>query len=820
MNYFFNSYLKFSMKLKYIISLCVFLISLSNSTAQNCPPQNSVPTNTVIFGQNLTFQASQTVNVAQGTNTFTILNGGKATFKAGTDITFYDGFDALQGSEVNTSLETCSIVNPLIPNDPLFNLQWGHRNLGNVPAYNNQGLTGIAGMDSKILDAWNITQGSNSIIVAVIDSGLDMTHPDIDYSRIYEPFNAIDDSNDVSDVYGHGTAVTGIIGAKSNNSIGIAGIDQNCKIMPIKISDAGIDQVILAKGINKAVEKGARIINLSLGNKLPSSPEVQNAIINAINNNVIIIAASGNQDTTVVNYPSRYKEVISVGSANPSGRRKVKVSRNQPGNHDKDYRTETGISLDFDRFGWGSNTGENLDVLAPGCLIPTIDVTGQDRGLSRFIGQEIDNVEQVPLYNSVDNGNYVTNTLGTSFAAPFITGVVSLMLAVNPNLKPYDVDKILKNTATSTRDGFNFVNAYEAVKSAQNYTFNESYSDWAVWIEIPQGDINENPTKFDIVVKNNGNQVLPPNTLEYKIVRNNTTDLVTTENISIPSLNINQELNFTINLHSRNESLSCFLQDEVFDSISIKINDSNINEFSSLNNSFRIRTKKYLPDLVVEEATYGNINRIINFKIKNKDKGAIFWNPFAQNSISRIYLSDDRYLDNSDQIIHTSNFYAAICENSSLNLAYQIPNNVVLNKPYIIIKADPNGAYMESNENNNIVIVPINTTISDDGPITLPVDPFPIDPYPIETMRTASNNDLVSFEIFPNPAKDYFSISYDSKTFKKVKVVDVLGTIKFESELNSSNQINIESNTFASGVYMIQLIDKNEDVSIKKLIKN
>lgn len=814
MRYSLNSYLSFNKKFKYIV-LCLFLITFSKITAQNCPIQNSVPTTTVSQCPEVIFQASQTLNIAQGTNTFTILNGGKATFKAGTDITFYDGFDALQGSELSTLLETCSVVNPLIPNDPLFSLQWGHRNLGNVPAFNNQGITGIAGMDSKILDAWNITQGSNSIIVAVLDSGLDISHPDIDSNRIYEPFNAIDGSN-LTDNYGHGTAVTGIIAAKSNNSIGIAGIDQNCRIMPIKVSDSGISQFALAKGINKAVEKGARIINLSLGGRLPNSLEVQNAIANAINNNVIIIAASGNQDTNEVNYPSRYREVISVGSANPSGLRKVKVSRDQPGNHDKDYRTETGISLDFSKFGWGSNIGENLDILAPGCLIPTTDVTGFDKGLSRFIGEPTDNVEEVSLYNSVDNGNYVTNTLGTSFAAPFVTGVVSLMLAVNPNLKPYDVDKILKNTATSTCDGFKFVNAYEAVRAAQSYTFSESYADWAVWIEIPQVGINENPTKFDIVVKNNGNQILPANTLEYKITRNTLPNFVTRENINIPSLNINQKINFTINLHSITDGYSC--PAKLFDSIAIKINNSSINEFSSLNNSFSTRTKDYLPDLVVLDANYNNTNRTINYKVKNIGKGAIITNHAIPliNNFSRIYLSDDKYIDNSDQVLNTDAVHQfSICENSFLNFTYQISNKAML-KPYIIIAANPDNLYGESDTTNNIVVIPTSKfLISDNDLITLPVDPFPI-----EVMKNASNNDSVSFEIYPNPAKDYFSIAYDSKIFKKVKVVDILGTIKFEKELNSSNQINIESSSFASGVYIIQLIDNNDGVISKKLIKN
>ncbi|WP_445457500.1 S8 family serine peptidase [Flavobacterium sp. HNIBRBA15423] len=821
MSNFFNLHLNLNMKFKYL-SLCLFLIIFSNNTAQNCPPQSVVATKIVSSGENLTYQASQTVNVAQGTNTFTILNGGKATFKAGTEITFYDGFDAFQGSELNTSLEICSIVNPLIPNDPLFGLQWGHRNLGNVPAYNNQGVTGIVGMDSKVLEAWTITQGSNNIIVAVVDSGLDLLHPDIDINRIYEPYNVINDSNDIADIYGHGTAVTGIIGAKSNNGIGIAGIDQNCRIMPIKISDDSILQVNLAKGINKAVEKGARIINLSLGSELPSSPEVQNAIANAINNNVIIIAASGNKDTTVVDYPSRYKEVISVGSANPSGLRKVKVSRNQPGNHDKDYRTVVGISLDFDKYGWGSNSGGNLDILAPGCLIPTTDVTGQDKGLSRFIGLLSNNVEQIPLYNSVDNGNYVKDILGTSFASPFATGVASLMLAVNPNLKPYDVDYILKQSATDTKDGYKLINAYEAVKEAQNYISNLAIVDWAVWIEAPQFVMSNLPPEINIVVKNNGTTVLPATNLTYEIKRIDNS-INSSNSIQVGSLDINEQRSFKITLPSiQNTNANCSYN--LIDSIKVKLNNTiKINEYSLLNNTFSA-VSSYLPDLEVNNLVVNNTNGVktISYAIKNIGNSRVTSPslPFSTR-ISGIYKSDDNVLDSSDEFVENDNIFYSLCKDASTSTFFH--NISQVNKPYIIIKADPFNEILESNENNNIVVVPINTTISNDGPIDLPIDPIPIDPISIEIMRNSNSNkenEVASFEIFPNPAKDYFSISYDSNTYKKVKVMDVLGNIKFEKELDNTNQINIESSSFSSGVYLIQLIDINNSISIKKLIKH
>ncbi len=227
---------------------------------------------------------------------------------------------------------------------------------------------------------WKDTCGAG-VTVAVLDSGCDMTHPDL-IDNLLPGYNVTNPRNPPNDDNGHGTHVSGIIAA-SNNDIGIVGVANCCKLIPIKVLNsvgAGrMDHVV--EGIKVAVDKGADLICMSLGTRNPLD-EVYAAIEKAHNEGVVCFVAAGNAgQTTQLLYPAAYDITISIGAVD-----------------------ENSMRAAF------SCTGPNLDFVAPG----------------------------VNIYSTVPVSSYAMMT-GTSQAAPFSIGVAALMLShrrkLNPSLK-------------------------------------------------------------------------------------------------------------------------------------------------------------------------------------------------------------------------------------------------------------------------------------------------------------------------------------------------------------------------------------------------
>ena len=283
----------------------------------------------------------------------------------------------------------------VIPNDSLFNKQWYLSHI-NMPS------------------AWDLYQGSSDIIVAVLDTGVNYNHPDL-LDRIWinsaELENGIDDDGNgyIDDIYGyctttpkdsfspydpmddngHGTMVAGIIAASGNNAAGIAGLDWNCKILPVKVLDSTGEGTTLSviAGIDFAIAQGADIINMSYGASTDSLDE-KDAIWDAYLAGVTLVAASGNKNTDIA-YPAKYMPVISVGATGPT-----------------DQRSSF------------SNYGEGLDIAAP--------------------GEEI-------FTTNIDN-NYSSGR-GTSFSAPVVTGILSLLQGQNRAIIPREAERLLESSA-------------------------------------------------------------------------------------------------------------------------------------------------------------------------------------------------------------------------------------------------------------------------------------------------------------------------------------------------------------------------------------
>jgi subtilisin family serine protease len=240
-------------------------------------------------------------------------------------------------------------------------------------------------------DAWSLTTGSSSVVVAVVDTGVQADHPDL-LGTVTPGYDFVNHGTSPADDEGHGTAVAGIIAAHANNGIGIAGVCWNCKIMPVKVLDAsgsGTDADVAA-GIVWAVDHGADVINLSLGGT-ETSQTLSDAVSYAERLGVVVAAAAGNSDNSTKNYPAAYSGVISVGAVKQDGTR----------------YSEADWGVDGQGNPQGSNFGDWVMVDAPGCTNSTW------------------------LSNQYIAGPDLSNFCGTSAASPFVAGLAGLVRSYN-----------------------------------------------------------------------------------------------------------------------------------------------------------------------------------------------------------------------------------------------------------------------------------------------------------------------------------------------------------------------------------------------------
>lgn len=276
--------------------------------------------------------------------------------------------------------------------------------------------------------AWDITMGQG-VTVAVVDTGVDLSHPDL-RDRVTEGVSFVEGATNPMDDNGHGTHVAGIIGATANNGIGIEGVAPSCRIMPVKVlrKDRVGRLSDIISGIAWAVDHGADVVNLSLGSdedKNGYSKSMEVAVKYALSKNVAVVAAMGNMGINGQSYPAAYSGVIAVGATDEN-----------------------------DEHASFSSYGKWISVTAPGVGIysttPTYEVfeTGQT-GMS-------------PNYDYLD---------GTSMATPYVAGVVALILSRYPRLTPSGVKSRLERTADHLGvPGFNNFYGYGRVNAAKAVT--------------------------------------------------------------------------------------------------------------------------------------------------------------------------------------------------------------------------------------------------------------------------------------------------------------------------------------------------------------
>ncbi|MCG3211033.1 MAG: hypothetical protein FOGNACKC_04670 [Anaerolineae bacterium] len=307
------------------------------------------------------------------------------------------------------------------PNDPGFGSQWG--------------MTKI-----EAPSAWNISHGSAAITIAVIDTGVDLDHPDL-AGKLWVntdeiPANGLDDDFNgyIDDVNGydfynldafpdddnsHGSHVAGIAAAATNNGVGVAGVSWGAKIMALKALNynGNGSTADLAEAVYYAVDNGAKVINMSLGIPWTSwpcnYPDIETAFTYAVNHNVLLVVAAGNDGKYGVSCPGAYDQAMAVGSTDSS-----------------DNRSSF------------SNYGPRLDIAAPGSSI----------------------------YSTWSNGTYGTKS-GTSMATPHVAGLAALVWGMAPNMTAAQVRQAIESTADDLGPpgwdiyyGYGRINAFAALK--------------------------------------------------------------------------------------------------------------------------------------------------------------------------------------------------------------------------------------------------------------------------------------------------------------------------------------------------------------------
>ena len=315
------------------------------------------------------------------------------------------------------------------PNDPEFPDQYAHQLI-------------------QMSYAWDISTGSRDVVVAVLDTGVDVNHPDLKdniwinaneipdngvdddgngYIDDIHGWNFEDDSNEVTpdeddwwDIAGHGTQVSGVIAAMGDNGEGVCGVNWHCSIMALRLS-VDITSAEVAAALDYAAANGAHVLNMSFAAD-EFGPDgdiiVKDAIDNAFAQGVLLSASAGNDDTTKPNYPAAYYNVMAVASTNG-----------------EDIKTGH------------SSFGTWVDITAPGTDIVTTDMDGE----------------------------YIA-TAGTSFSSPYVAAVGALVLAHRPELTHVEVRAILENTTDPVYYGdinpilgyigTGRVNAYQALLAA------------------------------------------------------------------------------------------------------------------------------------------------------------------------------------------------------------------------------------------------------------------------------------------------------------------------------------------------------------------
>jgi len=390
----------------------------------------------------------------------------------------------------------------LTQNDELLFGQWPIENTG----ANFTSFVGTPDADMDVNDSWACTTGDPSIQVAILDDGVDLDHPDL-INRLEPGYDATDnpgmitpgDQSGVNGADAHGTSCAGIVAAQGNNTIGVAGVAYNARIIPVRIfytvpdpddpseTELNSDYDWIADAMNWSITQGADVLSCSWGVWPPSST-INNAINDVVTNGrgglgSVIMISAGN-DNSGVGYPASNDQAIAVMASSPCDERK------------------SPFSCDNEVW-WGSSHGTNGDISAPGVQVVTTTIQGS--GFPNFPGYRFFN--------------------GTSAACPNAAGVMALILSANPSLTQQQAraaieqtcDKVggyIYNSSVSGQPngswshdlGYGRVNALNAVQLVKPPSFAIDAGINA--IQSPSGTMCDNTFTPEVLLHNHGSDIL------------------------------------------------------------------------------------------------------------------------------------------------------------------------------------------------------------------------------------------------------------------------------------------------------------------------
>lgn len=354
-----------------------------------------------------------------------------------------------------------------VPNDPIYPDHWGHNNTSQMISYDwsthtHTGPTvGTPGFDSHAEEAWDKSQGygASSIVVAIIDTGVDIDHPDLNLVAGYDYGDNDSNPDDNSASAGHGTACAGVAAAIANNGLGITGIAGGCSVMPLKVANSAGSLFFssIQNALYHAADNGADVASMSFSADITSDPATNAALQYAYNGGVLLLAATSNYNENHTRYPANNQYVMGIGAASPCGGRKRSASSPLYLNPGVDPDPND-YSCDGERW-WGSNygvttpdAGNAVDVIAP-TILPTTDIQGS---------------------GGYASGDYSMWFNGTSCATPYAAGVAVLVKSANPTFTPAQLRDAIVNSATDVVNvesgagwdrysGYGMVNADAAV---------------------------------------------------------------------------------------------------------------------------------------------------------------------------------------------------------------------------------------------------------------------------------------------------------------------------------------------------------------------
>lgn len=449
-----------------------------------------------------------------------------------------------------------------IPNDPFYNGS-------DISKYNHLNVISAE-------QAWDINKGSSDVIIAIVDTGVDWEHPDLNANIWINPNeiegNGVDDDNNgfVDDIRGwdfggldgtadnnpkedasdHGTHVAGLASAVTDNSIGIASIGFNCKLMAVKTSrndvrDENNNALIYSgyEGIKYAADNGAKIINCSWGG-YSYSHFAQSVIDYATSKGALVVAAAGNDNSNQPHYPSSYKGVLSVAATDNND---IKAS-------------------------W-SNYGTKVDVCAPG----------------------------VSVYSTWQTQSLYTFLSGTSMASPIVAGLAGLVASQFPSYSPLQLAEQIRvtsdnidnlNLSFSNQIGYGRVNAYTAL--GNNSTKSARITNYFV-SETGDGDgIYESGETLDITVELT-NYLSPLSNLQLNMSSTNSNIKITNNSVFAGTFN-------TLESKSLSSTFKILINNDAEDNIDLKLlvslTDNSYNDYDwielSINPTYEIHRTENL----------------------------------------------------------------------------------------------------------------------------------------------------------------------------------------------------------------------------------